>query len=162
MPDSEKGFDTDKTPLAHHHRSVERERVENTEKPPSITGRSMTRAFRPSAPRCFCRCSCAMRFRRNKGLHRHGAGSICAALVCWWFCGGTVDGVKTTSPWRNLRSPPRWTASLTVKGQGAEMNEASSAPAGGTIAGVPAFSLQIEGKERDKSCRKKLNSESYP
>ena len=26
---------------------------------------------------------------------------------------------------------------------------------------VPAFSLQIEGKERDKSCRKKLNRESY-
>jgi hypothetical protein len=27
---------------------------------------------------------------------------------------------------------------------------------------VLAFSLQIEGKERDKSCRKKLNRESYP
>ena len=27
---------------------------------------------------------------------------------------------------------------------------------------VPAFSLQIGGKERDKSCRKKLNRESYP
>ena len=27
---------------------------------------------------------------------------------------------------------------------------------------VPAFSLQIQGKERDKSCRKKLNRESYP
>ena len=26
---------------------------------------------------------------------------------------------------------------------------------------VPAFSLQIGGKERDKSCRKKLNRESY-
>ena len=26
---------------------------------------------------------------------------------------------------------------------------------------VPAFSLQIVGKERDKSCRKKLNRESY-
>jgi hypothetical protein len=42
----EKGFDTDETP-------------------PGIAGRSMTRAFRPSAPRCFCRCSCAMRFRRS-------------------------------------------------------------------------------------------------
>lgn len=27
---------------------------------------------------------------------------------------------------------------------------------------VTAFSLQIGGKERDKSCRKKLNRESYP
>ena len=26
----------------------------------------MTRAFRPSAPRCFCRCSCAMRFQNPK------------------------------------------------------------------------------------------------
>ena len=33
----------------------------------------------------FCRCSYAMRFRRSTRTASTWRGSICAALVCWWF-----------------------------------------------------------------------------
>lgn len=41
----------------------------------------MTQAFRPSAPRCFCRCSYAMRFRRSTRTASTWRGSMLADFL---------------------------------------------------------------------------------
>ena len=81
----------------------------------------MTRAFRPSVPRCFCRCSCAMRFRKE---HKDGidmAREYLRRARVLVVCGSTVDeSVKNDIA---VAERLRITATtldgiLTVKGQG--------------------------------------------
>lgn len=88
---------------------------------PSIAERSMTRAFRPSAPRCFCRCSYAMRFRRSIRTGIDMAREYLRRAHVLVVCGSTVDeSVKNDIA---VAERLRITATtldgiLTVKGQG--------------------------------------------
>mgnify|MGYP000491293324 CR=1 FL=1 len=110
-----------KRPLAYITAPWSENEFENTEMPPSIAGQSMTRAFRPSAPRCFLPL-----FLRDEIPQEHKDGIDMArehlrrarVLV---VCGGTVnESVKNDIA---VAERLRITATtldgiLTVKGQG--------------------------------------------
>lgn len=73
-----------KRPLAYITAPWSENEFENTENAAKYCRAVYDAGFSPVCPALFCRCSCAMRFRRSIKTASTWRGSICAALVCWW------------------------------------------------------------------------------